>query len=161
MCPGRGRPPVETTNGGGAWSDYFYNNYINDPMQADRPDAPDNRRTLMTIQDGTSNTVFVGHGSIATNLYTASGNVPFCSNIFNGGTTGTMRAGNPAQTSPAGVTLRRDSPNAPAGIGQWGGPFPHGGLFVMGDGSVRTIPYTANVFNQMLTPAGGEAFVMP
>jgi predicted Zn finger-like uncharacterized protein len=35
LCPGRARPAFET--GGGPWTDYFYNNYLNDPMQASKP----------------------------------------------------------------------------------------------------------------------------
>jgi prepilin-type N-terminal cleavage/methylation domain-containing protein len=63
MCPGRGRPNLETSNGGGAWTDYFYNNYLNDPMQADKPNVADKERTFAGITDGTSNTVMYGHTS--------------------------------------------------------------------------------------------------
>src|SRR5262249_51493114 len=37
LCPGRGRPGVETSNGGGAWSDYFLNNALNNVAKAKTP----------------------------------------------------------------------------------------------------------------------------
>jgi hypothetical protein len=43
MCPGRGRQSCE--EGKGPWSDYFINNYLNDPANADKPDNPDAKRT--------------------------------------------------------------------------------------------------------------------
>ena len=43
MCPGRSRPMMESP--GGAWSDYFYNNYLNDPKNADKADNPDQTKT--------------------------------------------------------------------------------------------------------------------
>jgi phage FluMu protein Com len=160
MCPGRGRPMLETTNGGGAWTDYFYNNYLNDPKQASNPAAPDLRRTLVGITDGTSNTVLYGHGNIDVNQYPLTGGVTLSTNIFNGGTPGTMRSGNNGVSSPGGVTLRRDGPNAP-GIGSWGGPFAQGALIGMGDATVRMFPYSMNNFGQFLTPTGNENVILP
>ena len=49
MCPGRGRPLFEA--GGGPWTDYFYNNYLNSDVNmpnnahADHPNNPDMART--------------------------------------------------------------------------------------------------------------------
>ena len=158
MCPGRGRPSLEA--GGGAWSDYFYNNYLNDPMQAANPAAPDMQRTLVGITDGTSNTILYGHGNIDTNQYALSAGVAFSTNVLTGGTTGTMRSGNAGASSPGGVTLRRDGPVAP-GIGSWGGPFPQGALMSMGDATVRMFPYSMGNLNQFLTPTGNEVVVLP
>ncbi len=159
LCPGRGpRPGVEV--GGGAWSDYFYNNYLNDPLQANRPDAPDTRRRLQAITDGTSNTIFAGHGNVNINQYQLTANVTGCTNIFNGGKIGTMRAGNPGQATPGGVILTRDSAAAP-GLGSWGGPFPQGALMSFCDGTVQMVPYSFPNLNQLLTPAGGEAVILP
>jgi hypothetical protein len=155
QCPGRGRPGVEISNvGGGAWSDYFFNNYINDPLRAADPAAPDLRRNLKDITDGTSFTIMLGHGNIDTRQYASDSNVTLCSNIFMGGTTGTMRAGDNGRTNPTGVTLQRDSAEAPT-IGSWGGPF-SGALMCMGDATVRTFPYTTLNFSAFLTPTGGE-----
>jgi hypothetical protein len=158
LCPGRARPPLEA--GGGPWTDYFYNNYLNDAKQADRPDAPDMRRGIATITDGTSNTVLVGHGNINVDQYLLSGNVTLSSNNLNGGTTGTMRAGNPGEVAPGGVTLKRDSNVAPT-VGSWGGPFSQGALIAMADGSVHVFPYDTPSFSSFLTPRGGEVVLFP
>jgi hypothetical protein len=163
MCPGRSRPAVETTNGGGPWTDYFYNNYLNDPKQASIGNAPDFKRSMVGargIDDGTSNTIFAGHGNINVLQYSFNGNVALSVNIFTGGTLGTMRAGNDGQTAPTGVTLQRDSTNDPR-IGNWGGPFPQGALMSMGDGTVRMFPYSTQNFSSFLTPSGGEVVNLP
>jgi len=165
LCPGRTRPGIEA--GGGAWCDYFYNNYLNatamgaiPPERPDLPDGVDNKITLVGITDGSSNTVFAGHGNILLSQYQSTGNVTLCSNIFDGGTLGTMRAGNPGRTAPPGVTFRRDSEAAPT-VGSWGGPFPQGGLFCFCDGTVRMISYSSTSLNLFLTPNGGEIAVLP
>ncbi|HZZ81586.1 MAG TPA: DUF1559 domain-containing protein [Gemmataceae bacterium] len=155
LCPGRSRPGVETSNGGGAWSDYFWNNYLNDPKNAEKPDNADSRAAIVAITDGTSNTVMCGHGNISIDQYKDKADVKMCSNIFNGGTIGTIRAGKNGVANPGGVTLQRDSKKAPD-LGSWGGPFPAGGLFVLCDGSARTISYSFESLNAMLTPSGGE-----
>jgi hypothetical protein len=160
LCPGRGRPLLETTNGGGGWTDYFYNNYLNDPLQAGKPDAPDARRTLVGITDGTSLTILVGHGNINTTQYASSANVALSTNIYLGGTTGTMRAGDNGKTNPTGVIFKRDAAENP-GIGSWGGPFPQGGLMAMGDATVRMFPYSMQNLGAFLTPTGDEAVVLP
>ena len=160
LCPGRGRPMLETSNGGAAWTDYSINHYLNDPMQANKPGVPDARRTLAGIADGTSNTVFVGHGNINTTQYKSAANVTLSTNIFTGGTTGTMRSGNNGAANPAGVTLQRDADQAP-GIGSWGGPYPQGAVMGLADGSVRTFSYSTNQFGAFLTPAGNELVNLP
>jgi uncharacterized Zn finger protein (UPF0148 family) len=161
LCPGRARPAFET--GGGPWSDYFYNNYLNDPKQASKPNAPCLNRSLVGargITDGSSLTIIFGHGNINTGQYGNNANVTLSSNILIGGTTGTMRSGNDGESAPTGVTLQRDSANNPA-IGSWGGPFAQGGLMAMADGTVRMFPYTTGNFSSFLTPTGGEAVNMP
>jgi hypothetical protein len=161
LCPGRTRPMLEA--GSGAWTDYFINNYLNNPEKAFTPDNEDMRRTIPGgIPDGTSNTVFVGHGNIATTQYVQSAGVTGSSNIFLGGTNGTMRSGNDAVPglAPLGVTLMRDSETLPS-VGSWGGPFSQGALVAMGDGSVHTFPYTTVSFGAFLTPNGGEPVFPP
>ena len=160
MCPGRGRPIAETSNGGGAWTDYFINNYVNSTNYASKPDNADSRRTLVSITDGTSNTVFVGHGNISTSQYQQAANVALSVNMYVGGTAGTMRSGDDGSTAPTGVKLQPDSAAMP-GVGSWGGPFPQGALMVMGDGSVRVFPYATQNFGAFLTPEGNEDAVLP
>ena len=160
MCPGRGRPLVETSNGGGAWTDYFYNNYLNDDTSASKPNLAYKGRTLVGITDGTSNTIMYGHGNIRTSQYKSDANVTLSTNIFKGGTTGTMRAGADGATSPKGSTLRRDSDDVPT-VGEQGGPFAQGCLMAMCDGSVRTFPYSIENLGEFLTPAGGEVVILP
>jgi prepilin-type N-terminal cleavage/methylation domain-containing protein len=158
MCPGRSRPQVE--KGLGPWTDYFYNNYINDAKNADKPNNANKKVTLVGIQDGTSNTIFFGHGNIRTSQYKDNADVTLSTNIFKGGTTGTMRSGKAGETDPAGVTLERDSDEAPT-IGSWGGPFAQGAFMGMGDGTVRMFPYGMKGFSAFLTPNGGEVVVLP
>ncbi len=158
MCPGRGRPMFEDKRG--PWTDYFYNNYLNDPLQAAKPDAPDARRTFADITDGTSFTILAGHGNINTTQYASNTNVAGSSNIFTGGTTGTMRSGDNGKSNPTGATLKRDSAEDP-GIGSWGGPYPQGGLMAMADATVRMFPYAMQDFSAFLTPTGGENVVLP
>lgn len=160
MCPGRGRPMMEIP--GGAWTDYFYNNYLNNSPnndKADNPERPDAKRTLVSIIDGTSNTIFVGHGNIARAQNANQNNVTLSTNIFDGGTFGTARAGNPGQSSPTGVLLACD--NVAPTFASWGGPFPQGALMGFGDGTVRMISYSAPNLNVFLTPAGNEIAVLP
>ena len=120
----------------------------------------DKKRTLVFIADGTSNTVLVGHGNISSGDYKKNANVTGSSNIFVGGTIGTLRSGNNGDKNPGGVTLSKDSDKAP-GIGSWGGPFSQGALMAMGDATVRTFPYATANFGAFLTPAGGEAVRLP
>jgi hypothetical protein len=158
MCPGRGRPSFEEN--GGAWTDYFYNNYLNDPKQASKPYAAILPRNFNDITDGTSNTILVGHGNISTNQYHLSANVTGSSNIFRGGTTGTMRSGGNGEVAPGGVTFQRDSAMPPT-IGSWGGPFERGALMAFCDGRVRMFPYNTQNFSSFLTPTGGEEVMQP
>lgn len=160
LCPGRGRPALETSNGGGAWSDYFWNNYLNDARNAEKADNADVKRTLVGITDGTSNTILAGHGNIDTTQYKLAADVTLSSNIFGGGTFGTARAGKNGAVSPKGVLLARDSDQAPT-IGSWGGPAPQGALMAFCDGAVHVIPYSYGNLSELLTPNGGEAVTLP
>ena len=175
LCPGRGRPPFETDAAGavrGAWTDYFINNYLNDPSTAQRLDNNDVKRTLIGIIDGSSNTIMVGHGNIAPAQYSATSAVLGSANIFTGGSQNTARScvaalatGNPARTPnsiPAAnpnILLNRDGAIT-VNQGAWGGPFAQGALFVLADGTVRLFPYST-ILGPFLTPTGGETAIMP
>jgi prepilin-type N-terminal cleavage/methylation domain-containing protein len=171
MCPGRGRPTVDTsTNPGWPWTDYFINIYLNDPSGGTNISGPpangvaagnsyghanasDVKRTLVGITDGTSNTICSGHGNIQPNNYSTSTtwNANVSNTINNGGTWGTARGGNNGAGVQNPTTLfARDintlayptfSSAATTMNNQWGGPFPQGGLMGMCDATVRMFPY--------------------
>jgi hypothetical protein len=131
MCPGRGRPIVCIGDAPGAWTDYFLNSFMNHPNGA--PSAPDRRLTLVGITDGTSNTIFVGHGQIMPADYSATETIPgYTDIIFNGGSASMCRPNRE-------VSNRRDAEDSSAG--DWGGPFPGGSLMCLGDATVRMFPY--------------------
>ena len=179
MCPGRGRQAYMTD--AGPWSDYHINILINasthDGKLVAGFNVPDGKRTLLGITDGSSNTIFAGHGYMNRDDYgatTSLGN--FSSVIWTGGTEGTGRAlGVPLPRNfetgkgPPTKLIRddlasvsgRDYASSPQA---WGGPFASGALFVWCDGTVRQVPYTTPQtteqylnFGAYLTPTNGEA----
>ncbi len=183
MCPGRGRQVFQT--GAGPWSDYHINILVNGSTTLVSYNAPDVKRTLLGITDGSSNTIFAGHGYIDRSQYAttqAMGN--WSGPIWPGGEPATARwtgvnamptvaasIGATATTGPI-TQLKRDDNNAaptnvPTANMPWGGPFPQGALFVWCDGTVRLVPYstpqTAAVssFGSYLTPTNGEAATLP
>jgi prepilin-type N-terminal cleavage/methylation domain-containing protein/prepilin-type processing-associated H-X9-DG protein len=92
---------------------------------------------LQDFRNGTSNTILAGEKSLAIESY--SGDDQWDAPIFSGGTWGTTR-GYP--------NILKDDRNAvlrPTGVWwmSWGGPYAGGANFVFGDGSVRTLPFTA------------------
>ncbi len=161
LCPGRGRPLMCNDEGNaGAWSDFCINPFLNSTIG--QADAPDKKVTLVSITDGTSNTIFCGHGRLRSEHYTlTSATRGFTATIFTGGSEGTCR-GNP------NVVMARDANDAQPG--EWGGPFPQGCLMAMGDGTVRMFPYSLaggtidsmgmsnsiSTVAPFLTPNGGE-----
>jgi hypothetical protein len=180
MCPGRSRPSTTTTPGVGAmtppWSDYVINPWLNDPKGGGGITTTnavrDNRVKLADITDGTSNTIFFGHGQINTADYATTVATPgYMDTILIGGTTVTALSSNPA-AGP--VTFARDSADTRKDAARgWGGPFSQGCLIGMGDATVRMFPYSMAVgsfnngqgvvgtFSTFLTPAGNEAVVLP
>ncbi len=166
LCPGRGRPQMCSDEGGaGAWSDFCINPFLNSSIG--QADARDNNRTMTGITDGTSNTIFFGHGRLRADYYSlTSATRGFTATIFIGGSESTCR-GNP------NVVMARDAYDAQPG--DWGGPFSQGCLMAMGDGTVRMFPYTGMVGGNIdsngvaypfrsaatfLTPSGGEAVTL-
>lgn len=158
LCPGRGRLGQEKDRG--AWTDYFINNYLNDPENVMTPDNADVLRNFKDITDGAANTIFAGHGNISTNDYAKSSDVLGSSNIFLGGTFGTARGGpNWRRAATLAVELRPDSVEPPDfAKGGWGGPFSQGALFCFCDGSVRLLGYETSpqLFGALLTPTGND-----
>jgi hypothetical protein len=196
MCPGRGRPSTSTItattiNAGGTasslldapWTDYVINPWLNDNVAGNFIQTiPDNHRTLVGISDGSSNTIFFGHGQINTKDYTYNSfAIPgYISECLTAGTAAT------AQTMTgiaAQGTFARDSTTTMQSARRgFGGPFAQGCLMGMGDGTVRLFPYsmpvgvmgtgttatntngsatTANSLAAFLTPTGGESVSLP
>lgn len=147
MCTGRGRPKVSKT---GAWTDFFINTWINDPVMG-AVNAPDGKYTMKDITDGTSNTIFLGHGSIDPNLYSSNVVIAQSTDIFRGGDPATARRLSTNQRdNVAGTELT------------WGSPFSQGACMGMGDGCVRLFPYaTHNALMPFLTPANGDRGFVP
>ena len=135
------------------WSDYAVNAYLNDGATG-VVDAIDNERTLVSITDGTSNTIFFGHRNIYQGDYLlTTAKADYMNTPMLGGSNATAigQAGTGAIVATAFTpTLQRD----PSGIGPtpttiaagqalatWGSPFAQGCLFCMGDATVRMFPY--------------------
>jgi len=174
LCPGRGRPSVST---GGAWSDYQMNCYINSPAGA--PNVADTKRTMVSLTDGTSNTIFYGHGQLGQSDYSL--NTVVSGAAANGGRGNIQLAGTYATGRCNGATAQvngRDIVGAgtAASSVNWGGPFPQGSIICMGDGTVRMFPYTTytggtitsgvasaggTTFAAFLTPSGNETVTLP
>jgi hypothetical protein len=117
------------------------------------------------ITDGSSNTIMVGHGNIATGSYSSSTSMGGQStDIFSAQSAGGTTRG------VATVNLLRDSTTA-GSVGTWGGPFPQGALMCLGDATVRLFPYgmtpgasgssTANTLIPFLTANAGETVTLP
>ena len=156
------------------WSDYAINPYLN-VGTAGTASAVDNKVTMVGIQDGTSNTIFVGHGRMPQNIYqVATVNTTYSDSIFVSGSAGNCRtAGNAAlilQRDPSAANV----PGPAAAAGQWGAPFPQGAMMAMGDATVRMFPYSLtpgtvastgaganNTLSAFLTPTGGESATIP
>jgi len=182
MCPGRGRPLVNATPA--PWTDYFINPFINasaaqvapaTPAYAvGAPNAPDNKRTLVGITDGTSNTIFAGHGQISQAEYSLTSAVTGSDSIFLAGSAKLCRS----QAAATNIVNGRDPQAvAAATVNNWGGPFPQGSAMAMGDATVRFFPYTTYTLGQIsaaglgnggpmgiavfLTPNGNEVCTLP
>ena len=184
VCPGRGRPSWNT-GAFGPNADYAINVWLNDNI-AGNCAAQDNRRTLVGITDGTSNTVFFGHAQIRTSDYSAANTTAgYMTAITStaalnqggvmGGGTGASGQCGVAGTGAVSTTFARDTIGTPQGPTRgWGSPFSQGCLFAMADATVRMFPYsigigslstTTGVGTQALgafqSPTGSEVVTLP
>jgi type II secretory pathway pseudopilin PulG len=142
LDPGRGTSsPSSGGVGPGASTDFAINWVL-------CPNDTTTRQTIQNINDGSSNTILAGEKSLRTGKYPTRTSNDWDEVINWGGSGGTGRGD--------GV-VQQDGPSISHG-NRWGSPYPGGSLFVMGDGSVRTIRYGYNVYN-LLTPNGGEVIV--
>jgi prepilin-type N-terminal cleavage/methylation domain-containing protein len=143
-CPGRGRPTTYS------FTDYAWNCFLNTtPMATTTITAvlsQANPVTIQGIQDGSSNTILCGHKYVPTGNYSSVGTSANDYAITTGGSLSTGRASTNYQRDGTGIDPQ-------SSYGSWGGPFAAGGLFCMGDGSCKPLPYSFNT-----TPAPGNGF---
>jgi prepilin-type N-terminal cleavage/methylation domain-containing protein len=165
--PIRGRPNIAT--GGtvlGPMTDYAINTNISEGTGAALAGNPvagatvliqvrGNGKTIQGIADGSSNTILVGTKHIQPADYGFSTGNNWDEGIMQGGWGGAGRSGNAAINS----IIPGYAQDANRGRSNWwGGGSAGGGLFLFGDGSVRTIPYSVNNTNfaRMLLPTDGQ-----
>jgi prepilin-type N-terminal cleavage/methylation domain-containing protein len=137
ICPGRSRTGFTPPGGNprsGPTTDYAINTRLNDPNGANTG-AADRKLRITGIVDGSSNVVFAGQASLTTDQYTTADPGNWNETFYVGGYGGSGR-GN-------GV-VQQDGPSISPG-NNWGGPFSGGALFVLCDGSVRSINFGTNV----------------
>jgi hypothetical protein len=155
MDPGRFRPGANATPN--PWSDYIINPWLNDDKAGDSALNFDNKRTLIEITDGTSFTIFYGHGAVNTFDYGQSAVVPgYLDTILKGGTGAT------AQRASSGFA--RDSAATPRNAERgWGSPYEMGCLMCMCDATVRMFPYSLGAadLQPFMTPNGKELVELP
>ncbi len=155
MDPGRGRPALDGNNY--ARTDYAINGY---PFNGNKTNGgaggwngpSKTQLTLLGISDGTSNTIFVGTKSLATNNYNANvGNWDDGAFQTNGGNT---RNGTIVQKDASGL--------ASNGGPFWGAAYAGGAPMGMYDGSVRMQQYDATGFVvPLLTSNAGDLYTGP
>jgi prepilin-type N-terminal cleavage/methylation domain-containing protein/prepilin-type processing-associated H-X9-DG protein len=173
VCPSNIRPPTYVYAG----VTYELTSYQGVAGTSSDPGSPGyqdgilycNAKVRLTdISDGTSQTCLVGERPPTPDLYYGWGFSPYGVGYGDGDTVIGSRDYHLATVlgDPLNVGLR--TPTAPtATSGEKDGAhfwsYHTGGAnFVMGDGSVRFLPYSAdNVFPQMCTRAGGEVYTSP
>jgi prepilin-type N-terminal cleavage/methylation domain-containing protein len=139
---------------GGPATDFGINPFLN--SSTGTLNAALTKRMLNGIQDGSSNTILLGHIYYPTNEYplttAASANARL--SIFRGGANGTSRNGR----GDTAATWMRDG--TPIALNQWGSPMSDGGLMALGDGTVRVVPYQTPLTN-LLGPDDGISVDLP
>jgi prepilin-type N-terminal cleavage/methylation domain-containing protein len=141
--------------------------------------GPDNKKSIVDITDGTSNTIMIGEKALTVEAMLNENRTDFDEGITQGGWQGTGRRGclNPglggtntleARMAHANNTAAQQStrctlvPDAPAGgpdpQHRFGGPHAGGCMMALGDGSVRTVSYTvaAATLARLLCPVDSE-----
>ncbi len=157
MCPGRGRNPTDAN--GYARTDYAMNSYpfnggVATNVAGNGIGFTKLTLTLVMITDGTSNTIFVGEKSVATNNYDAA------TTALDWDDPAFQAFGGEARD---GLTVQKDAPNLAANGGPfWGSVFSSGAPFGMYDGSVRMISYDGSgIILPLLTHNAGDIYNGP
>jgi prepilin-type N-terminal cleavage/methylation domain-containing protein len=182
LDPGRSRgkgyktqPLGNPSNTAGPVTDYAINNRINKPA-TNLPSRTNNttvgsinqKVAISRIPDGSSNTALAGQKALQGSEHDNDIAASYDESIVQGGWGGTARAGNDVGSNDnAGVSsyvLVRDLPLEvnPLQNQHFGGPYAGGVLFVLADGSVRTIKYTIapQTLCYLLDPADGQVVVL-
>jgi len=139
MCPSRGRQAFTTSGanspGLNAPHTDWKNNVFNSSFAGSNNPASGNRVTManVTNQNGTSNTIYVGEGSIDVNSYNNTAGNNWDENIFSGGYGGTQRSGNLIIPDAAGNGGNNN---------YWGSPHTSVCMFGFLDGSIRPVSNT-------------------
>jgi prepilin-type N-terminal cleavage/methylation domain-containing protein len=117
-----------------------------------------NRRTIQTITDGSSNTILVGTKYIQTTMYSYNQGNNWDEGILGGNWGGPGRSGNTNAPNGSGFPayLQDSAQYGPDNL--WGGGSSGGGLFLFGDGAVRSLPYSIDRANfaRLLAPNDGQ-----
>jgi prepilin-type N-terminal cleavage/methylation domain-containing protein len=180
ICPGRSRGKgfKTTSSTGSAFAnqcagpitDYAINARVNNTgsntffTNNGGTNTVDNRIAIQQIKDGSSNTILIGQKALRISKHIDDNAADWDESIVQGGWGGTGRRGNKnttndAATGQASFVLVADNvANNPTHNDSFGGPFPSGVIFVMGDGSVRTINYSISGTNLclLLNQADGQ-----
>ncbi len=98
--------------------------------------------SVISTQNGTSNTAFVGEKSMDPNMYSNQYSNSWDEAICGGGWGGTSRWGTQCFQDRVGVNYGNN----------WGSPYPSGCPFVFCDGSVHFVPYSFNPYGNYLYP---------
>ena len=179
LNPSRERGKGYKTRGGdgnrasGPVTDFAINTRINHPATNTRQtnngstNVADARTSIPQILDGSSNTVLVGGKALRTPKHLDDQGTDWDECMVQGGWGGTGRGGtNNTANSAAGQAdyiLVRDNPrNVPTHNNHFGGPFSSGVLFVMGDGSVRSVGFSVRpaVLCFGLNPYDGQTSIL-
>ena len=145
LCPSRSRLPVSTAGANNIGGAPGFNGPFTDYKQnatgigSSSNGGPASNGLVITMSvisnsNGTSNTVFVGEGYLNPNEYQRNHGSNWEEVIYSGGYGGTQRDGN---------RLIKDVRTQGQG-NMWGAAHDGGALFVMHDGSVRSIRYSAS-----------------
>jgi prepilin-type N-terminal cleavage/methylation domain-containing protein len=155
LDPGRNRDPIipNDIRHGGVYTGWLVTDYSINVVPFGGSTNGDNRQvSLVTILDGTSNTIYLGEKSVDPGMYTSDGG-DWDEPAFAGAWGGCERGGTGILLDTPGVSYQDN----------WGSPYPGGVPFSMCDGSVRTISYGYNApsFYTYLTSTAGDIPSVP
>lgn len=152
LCPGRGRKGfmAGSPQGNGYYgsvSDYSINTRINDPGIGQLEKRNQKKSLVPAFPDGTSNTIFFGETAMDSRAYNEDDVTAY------GGWRETWWWGGDGGNGRYSTTSHQDYPGGDPSV--WGSPFPGGGLYALGDGSVRSVQYGVNLATA-LEPGDGQ-----